>query len=168
VADRPRQPGQQRPDGYGVGERGDEGLGDAESSGCGTGGLSVRQRRSQQTESEFVRPSDELGNAERRRSEGGDDNRTQAEVIGSGCCSRWPSRPCEPQYDWEAPRLIERGVGGTTDGMARRLRSRANKSMLRILGNGWVPQIPVLIYQWIAEVEALASNHEGEEQSNDT
>jgi hypothetical protein len=49
------------------------------------------------------------------------------------------------------------GVGGTANGLAGRIHSRANKAMLRILGNGWVPQIPLMIYRWIVEQE---NNHE--------
>jgi hypothetical protein len=29
--------------------------------------------------------------------------------------------------------------------------SRANKSLLRILGNGWVYPLSLLLFQWIAE-----------------
>lgn len=66
---------------------------------------------------------------------------------------RWPSRPGEPQHEREAPRLIELSVGDAVDGLARRLRSRTNKSLLRMAGNGWVPQIPEMIYRWIADHE---------------
>jgi len=85
---------------------------------------------------------------------------------------RWPSRPGEPQHGWEWKRLLrtdrpyppkpgdpeysrvlERALGDATDGVARRLRSRTNKSLLRMAGNGWVPQIPYLIYHWIVETE---------------
>lgn len=72
--------------------------------------------------------------------------------------SRWPSRPGEPQHDWEAPRLIECGVGDATNELARRLRSRTNKALLRMAGNGWVPQIASIIYTWIVEVENARPN----------
>ena len=45
----------------------------------------------------------------------------------------WPARHNEPQYDWEAPRTTEPGLGGTTNGTASRV------DRLRLLGNGVVP-----------------------------
>lgn len=62
---------------------------------------------------------------------------------------RWPARPGEPQPDWEAPRLTQRGVGCPTDGLSTRVHSRANKSMLRLLGNAWVYPLALLIFRWI-------------------
>jgi len=75
--------------------------------------------------------------------------------LAEPCC--WPSRPGEPQHAWEAPRLVERPVGGEFAGMAGRVHSRANKALLRVCGNGWVYQNALLIYQWIAEVETRPS-----------
>jgi hypothetical protein len=132
LADGPRQPGDQRPDRDGVVQCGDE-LADSNSRQC---------------------PQPE--------SLGSDLGPQLSATPGS----RWPSRPGEPQHPWEAPRLVEFGVGSDAYGLARRIlvrlagsrnrvppdraASRANKSLLRILGNGWVPQIPLMIYQWIA------------------
>lgn len=53
----------------------------------------------------------------------------------AGCCEyQWPARPGEEQYEWEEPRTIEPGLGGTVDGFASRV------DRLRLLGNGVVPQ----------------------------
>ena len=62
----------------------------------------------------------------------------------------WPSLRGRRQSGWERSRLFEFGVGGATDGVAGRVHSRANKAMLRILGNGWVYPIAEIIYRWIA------------------
>lgn len=69
--------------------------------------------------------------------------------------TRWPSRPGEPQHDWEAPRLAQFGVGDAVDGLAGRVRSRANKALLRMAGNGWVYPLAKMIYQWIAEQDQV-------------
>lgn len=82
---------------------------------------------------------------------------------------RWPAGPGQPQHDWEEPRILIGGVGRFFDGVAERIHgslggggngipphkaaSRANKSLLGILGNGWVPQIAEAIYRWIMEQE---------------
>jgi len=82
----------------------------------------------------------------------------------------WPARPGEPQHPGEAPRLVEFGVGSEFVGLARRIldaiggggngvppdrvASRANKSLLRIIGNGWQYDIPLLIYRWIASEDS--------------
>ncbi len=69
-----------------------------------------------------------------------------------GCAvARWPARPGELQHEWEAPRLTQRGVGCAVDELSTRVHTRANKSMLRILGNAWVYPLAQIIYQWIAE-----------------
>jgi len=90
--------------------------------------------------------------------------------------SRWPSRPDEPQHAWEAPRLIEFGVGAEPNGLAGRIlaslgsggngipphkaASRANKSLLKIIGNGWQFEIPAMIYRWIVEQNAALRDPE--------
>jgi DNA (cytosine-5)-methyltransferase 1 len=80
---------------------------------------------------------------------GRDNGEKQPSVIGS--C--WPSRPGEPQHEWEVPRLTQFGMGNAVDGLARRVRSRANKDALRMVGNGWAWGVPSIIYQWIVNVE---------------
>ncbi len=52
----------------------------------------------------------------------------------SGCCQGWPARPGEPQHDWEYERVIESKLGCSIDGCGSRV------DMLRLLGNGVVPQ----------------------------
>jgi len=47
-------------------------------------------------------------------------------------CKVWPSRPNQPQYEWEEPRTKPK-LGGTTDGASCRV------DRLRLLGNGVVP-----------------------------
>jgi len=48
--------------------------------------------------------------------------------------TKWPARPGEPQKEWEEPRTIEPDVGCSVDGYNARV------DMLRLLGNGVVPQ----------------------------
>ena len=52
------------------------------------------------------------------------------------CGTRWPSRPSEPQHDWEEPRVTgqtEPRLGGKSNGPSNRV------DRLRLLGNGVVP-----------------------------
>jgi DNA (cytosine-5)-methyltransferase 1 len=69
--------------------------------------------------------------------------RAMAYAIGAGLekrqtverrcnVNRWPGRPGEPQYEWEAPRTVESGMGCTIDGYNFR------EDILRALGNGVV------------------------------
>ena len=58
-----------------------------------------------------------------------------SEIIDYGSSREWPSRPSEPQRDWEEPRVIEAQpkLGRTTNGSSSRV------DRLRLLGNGVVP-----------------------------
>jgi hypothetical protein len=62
-----------------------------------------------------------------------------------GGAIEWPSRPGEPQHAWEAPRLLELPLGGTTDGLPVRLVRAANRDAVKAYGNAVVPQIPEAI-----------------------
>lgn len=83
---------------------------------------------------------DNVSNPEgERRQEQGD-----GRVAGSraGCDgTRWPARPGEPRYDWEAPRLTQSRVGGAAHGYARRVDSLMRRSRLKGLGNANPPQV---------------------------
>lgn len=68
--------------------------------------------------------------------------------------NRWPARPGEPQHDWEAPRLIESGVGIAAHGLPgrlARLASRRRREQLKALGNAVVPQVVCAIGRAIRE-----------------
>ena len=56
--------------------------------------------------------------------------------AGAAGGTRWPSRPSEPQHDWEEPRVTgqtEPRLGRATNGASSRV------DRLRLLGNGVVP-----------------------------
>ncbi len=67
--------------------------------------------------------------------------------TGQWLVSQSPSRPNHEQYQWEAPRVITKGLseselGGATDGLADRLDPMLNRTdRLRLLGNGVVPAV---------------------------
>lgn len=61
----------------------------------------------------------------------------------------WPARRGERQHSWEAPRLIEPGVGRATPGTPRGLDGFARRNRLRALGNANPPHVPEAIGRWI-------------------
>lgn len=62
-----------------------------------------------------------------------------------GGFDRWPSRPGQNQYEWEAPRTIESGMGVTVDGYNFR------EDLLRAGGNGVVEQAAELAFRTLIE-----------------
>lgn len=60
-------------------------------------------------------------------------NAQKISFVSSSGTNRWPARPGEQQYDWEAPRVVESGLGCTIDGYNFR------SDLLRMYGNGVVP-----------------------------
>lgn len=110
-----------------------------------------------------ARRDDVDGRGERRL---GDANRSRLAILRGERAGRqrWPARPGQPQNDWEAPRLTERGLGRAVDGgsgrmdaagawrtvraLARRAARAAGlveaferRSRLRALGNANPPQV---------------------------
>jgi DNA (cytosine-5)-methyltransferase 1 len=116
--------------------------------------------------------SSELANGNSQRlpqpmCERSDPREEQPPNIGS----RWPARPGEPQHEWEWARLLrtdrpyppkpgdpeysrvfERAVGDATDGIPRRVRSRANKALLRMVGNAWCYPVALMLFRGIVEL----------------
>lgn len=93
--------------------------------------------------SETRESSDELANSISEGSQGrlhGGQNTQRQSVTGhAGCCCSsshrgWPSRPGEPQHEWEEPRTtVKPQLGRTPNGSSSRV------DRLRLLGNGVVP-----------------------------
>ena len=71
--------------------------------------------------------------------------------------SRWPSRPGEPQHEWEAARLLELPLGGLVDGIPARLVRRANRDALKAYGNSIVPQVAAEIMRAMTGGPLLAA-----------
>ena len=67
---------------------------------------------------------------------------------------RWPSRPGEPQAEWEAPRVVESGICGAATGTPDRLVGFARRNRIRALGNCNPPQVVELIGRAILEEAA--------------
>ena len=67
---------------------------------------------------------------------------------------RWPSRPNEPQYEWEEPRVfkVEPELGGAIDGFASGVDTNRNRTdRLRLLGNGVVPGVAEKAFRVLSE-----------------
>jgi DNA (cytosine-5)-methyltransferase 1 len=91
-----------------------------------------------------VRGSKEMGNTTGKRPCGRSENKggQWSKVFGKGFESiKFPSRPNEQQYGWEAPRTIKSRLGRTIDGSSHRV------DRLRLLGNGVVPQTAELAWR---------------------
>lgn len=73
-----------------------------------------------------------------------------ATVARSGY--QWPSRPGQPQYEWEQPRTIELPLGGAVAGLPVRLVRRHRVSALKALGNAIVPQVAEVIGRAIMQM----------------
>lgn len=78
------------------------------------------------------------------------DRRIQRQRIAAKL--RWPSRPGQPQHEWEAPRLtpkLERkpqpGLGGPANGIPVRLVSLGRRGALKAFGNAVCPQVAQVI-----------------------
>jgi DNA (cytosine-5)-methyltransferase 1 len=88
--------------------------------------------------------SEKMGNTTGKRPYGGskDKGGQWAEVFGKGFESvKFPSRPNEEQYEWEAPRTVKPRLGGAIDGVTHRV------DRLRLLGNGVCPQTAELAWR---------------------
>ena len=67
---------------------------------------------------------------------------------------RWPSRPNEPQYKWEEPRVfkVESELGGAIDGFASGVDTNRNRTdRLRLCGNGVVPGVAEKAFRVLSE-----------------
>ncbi len=76
--------------------------------------------------------------------------RNERRATAKFCCSLWPSRPGEPQYEWEEPRVFDgklnpdwveslQGVPPGWTQLSNALPGENRIDRLRLLGNGVVP-----------------------------
>ena len=76
--------------------------------------------------------------------------RNERRTTAQFCCSLWPSRPGEPQYEWEEPRVFDgklnpdwveslQGVPKGWTQLSNALPGENRIDRLRLLGNGVVP-----------------------------
>jgi len=121
-----------------------------EQSSCNQGGARERQAPEGQEGQHKA-----VGNANVQRLEGELQARKpnqKGREEPTGCTAsdgrvrshQWPSRPNEPQYEWEEPRVFEAQpeLGGATHGSASGVDSNQNRTdRLRLLGNGVVPGV---------------------------
>jgi len=64
-----------------------------------------------------------------------------------------------PQYEWEPPRSLERGMGRGADGLSVRLGRRRNKARIKQLGNAWCPQAAAAVLRaWMVAEDVEAAS----------
>lgn len=111
---------------------------DTDGEECGTyesTGTGTLSRYGSQESVAYTGSTGWQGCEQRGTHHGADSERSGAHGATPQCGpQRWPARPGQPQYDWEAPRITESKVGGAANGTGRRV------DELRLLGNGVVPQ----------------------------
>ena len=71
----------------------------------------------------------------------------------SQCRYEWPAPPGQRQREFEKPRLVEFGMGGTDDGISTRILELANMEALIGYGNAVIPQVIQAIGQSIIQIE---------------
>ncbi len=72
-------------------------------------------------------------------------------ASGAKASFAFPSRPGEQQYEWESPRIIESGLGGTT---ARAAGGLDKNKRLKALGNANPPQVVAMIGRAIMQADS--------------
>lgn len=85
----------------------------------------------------------------RRGTRGGEQPNEESKRFGRGEFKRslqhWPSRPGEPQHEWEEPRLLKFGVDSSASRVSERLVRSHNRSALKAIGNSVAPQLVAVI-----------------------
>lgn len=116
---------------------------DAEQHGRGAGsGMSGHETGARGGRGESAGSSELAKSGRERRQRPG---RGDAGPLAATTACAWPSRPGEPQYDWEPPRLLELALGGLIDGLPGRLVRLANRNALKACGNAIVPQVAATV-----------------------